>query len=201
MTSCLLPNSTYGRFDSNSREKPNKIGVVSYVHTKPYIQLIWCKFLQDTHLHAQKAHSKLRQQKTVAVCCHFKVTRVATPAPPPAAPPAAAPPERFWIWALRVMLAVVRVVFSASEVAILVARVLLLACKFPTVWWRAFSWPTSCWSWASTAGLATSLSSSKQVCPVKTHGCWCLVDLEVTINKSSGRYLGWLGQACWFSWG
>ena len=74
ITSCILPNSTYGRFDSNSCEKPKIIGVVLYVHTKPYIQLIWCKFLRDTHLHAQKAHSKSRQQKTVAVCCHFLAT-------------------------------------------------------------------------------------------------------------------------------
>jgi hypothetical protein len=31
ITSCLLPNSTYGRFDSNSRKKPKKIGVVDIV--------------------------------------------------------------------------------------------------------------------------------------------------------------------------
>jgi hypothetical protein len=34
----ICKNSTYSRFDSNSCEKPKKIGVVLYVHTKPYIQ-------------------------------------------------------------------------------------------------------------------------------------------------------------------
>ncbi len=53
--------------------------------------------------------------------------------------------------------------FSTSKVAILAVSVVLLACKFPTVYGLALSWPASFWSWAIRAGLAISLLSLKQV--------------------------------------
>jgi hypothetical protein len=104
--------------------------------------------------------------------------------------------SRVWDLHCRVMFAAVRMVFSASKVAILVVRVVLLACKFLTVCCRSFSWPASCWSWVSRAGLAISSSSSKQVCCVET-----MVDGVRLTRKSQstdllGDTLGDRGQVC-----